>query len=119
MDTRWPGGPERNGAQAPLSLTHARIAYLSACSTVGNKTVRLSDEVIHEVAGSQWLGFPMWEADSDRRSTEPAWRWRRMGTGWDGREVASAAHKVVMAVREAELDSGPPHLQFITRYEHR
>lgn len=32
-------------------LTHAQIAYLSACSTAQNRSVRLSDEVLHVVSG--------------------------------------------------------------------
>jgi CHAT domain-containing protein len=40
------------------SLAHARIAYLSACSTAENKAARLSDEVIHVVSGFQVAGFP-------------------------------------------------------------
>ncbi|KAM7205892.1 CHAT domain containing protein [Rhypophila sp. PSN 637] len=41
-----------------LSLTHARLAYLSACSTAENKAPQLTDEVIHVVSGFQVAGFP-------------------------------------------------------------
>jgi CHAT domain-containing protein len=34
-----------------LQLRHAKIAYLSACSTAENKGARLQDEVIHIVSG--------------------------------------------------------------------
>ena len=41
-----------------LSLPHAYIAYLSACSTAENASTTLSDEVIHVVSGFQVAGFP-------------------------------------------------------------
>jgi hypothetical protein len=40
------------------NLQHARLAYLSACSTAENKASRLADEAIHVVAGFQVAGFP-------------------------------------------------------------
>lgn len=41
-----------------INLQHARLAYLSACSTAENKAVRLADEAIHVVSGFQVAGFP-------------------------------------------------------------
>ncbi|PVI00224.1 TPR-like protein [Periconia macrospinosa] len=40
-----------------LKLEHARLAYLSACSTAENGAARLRDEVIHIVSGFQIAGF--------------------------------------------------------------
>jgi CHAT domain-containing protein len=40
-----------------LNLKHARLAYLSACSTAENKAAQLVDEVIHAVSGFQVAGF--------------------------------------------------------------
>jgi tetratricopeptide (TPR) repeat protein len=50
------------------SLSHARIAYLSACSTAENNAQQLVDEVIHLASGFQVAGFShvvaaMWPAD--------------------------------------------------------
>ena len=50
------------------SLTNAKIAYLSACSTAENKAQQLADEVIHLASGFQVAGFShviasMWVAD--------------------------------------------------------
>lgn len=50
------------------SLSNARIAYLSACSTAENKAQQLADEVIHLASGFQVAGFShviasLWVAD--------------------------------------------------------
>jgi tetratricopeptide (TPR) repeat protein len=50
------------------SLSNARIAYLSACSTAENKAKHLADEVINLASGFQVAGFShvvasMWVAD--------------------------------------------------------
>jgi CHAT domain-containing protein len=90
-----------------LSLTHARLAYLSACSTAENMAVRLADEVIHVVSGFQVAGFPhvvgcLWPSN-DRVCLQIASGFygsllQRGVTGWDGRDVASAPREAVMAV---------------------
>lgn len=41
-----------------INLQHARLAYLSACSTAENKAAGLADEAIHIVSGFQVAGFP-------------------------------------------------------------
>ena len=51
-----------------VSLSKARIAYLSACSTAENKAQHLADEVIHLASGFQVAGFShviasMWMAN--------------------------------------------------------
>lgn len=106
-----------------LNLAHARIAYLSACSTAENKAERLLDEVIHVVSGFQVAGFPhvvgcLWPS-VDRVCVEVASRFyrsllqRRMGTGWDGRDIASAIQNAAMAVREAEMNMPLMWAQFV------
>ena len=45
-------------ALAPVSLGHARLAYLSACSTAFTAAPRLLDEGIHLASAFQLAGFP-------------------------------------------------------------
>jgi CHAT domain-containing protein len=99
-----------------LSLTHARIAYLSACSTAENKAGQLSDEVIHVVSGFQVAGFPhvigcLWPS-KDGVCLQVAGGFykslmRRRAMGWDGRDVASALREAVMAVQRTERKPRP------------
>ncbi|KAE8451672.1 hypothetical protein EG329_003129 [Mollisiaceae sp. DMI_Dod_QoI] len=61
---------------AALSLEHAQIAYLSACSTAENASKRLMDEGIHVASGFHLVGFPhvigtIWEA-SNKTAVEVA-----------------------------------------------
>ncbi|KMU92499.1 hypothetical protein CIHG_10311 [Coccidioides immitis H538.4] len=58
---------------ANISYEHARIAFLSACSTAENSSKELIDEVIHMASAFQLIGFPhvigtLWEA-SDKAAT--------------------------------------------------
>nr|KMM72245.1 hypothetical protein CPAG_08542 [Coccidioides posadasii RMSCC 3488] len=58
---------------ANISYEHARIAFLSACSTAENSSEELIDEVIHLASAFQLIGFPhvigtLWEA-SDKAAT--------------------------------------------------
>ncbi|KAG7286881.1 hypothetical protein NEMBOFW57_009199 [Staphylotrichum longicolle] len=105
-----------------LSLAHARIAYLSACSTAENGAARLSDEVIHVVSGFQVAGFPyvvgcLWPSiDWVRVEVSSGFYGsllRRRGARWDGGEVARAVREAVMAVREAEMDRPLAWAQFV------
>jgi len=41
-----------------LELSHARLAYLSACSTAITQNQNLLDEAVHLAAGFQLAGFP-------------------------------------------------------------
>jgi tetratricopeptide (TPR) repeat protein len=89
-----------------LSLAHARLAYLSACSTAENKVAQLADEVIHVVSGFQVAGFPhtigcLWPS-VDRVCVEVAKLFYvslLRDSGWSDRDVASALREAVMAVR--------------------
>jgi hypothetical protein len=53
-------------ALAPVTLDHAELAYLSACTTARVNDTRLSDEAIHLTTAFQLAGFPhvigtLWE----------------------------------------------------------
>ncbi|KAK2612044.1 hypothetical protein QQS21_002009 [Conoideocrella luteorostrata] len=107
-----------------LRLDNAHIAYLSACSTAENRVKRLSDEVLHVVSGFQVAGFPhvvgcLWPSN-DRICVEVAGKFYRTlfehsseATGWEGRDVANAVRKAVMAVRETALNAPLLWAQFV------
>ena len=63
-------------ALAPLALDHARLAYLSACSTARTSDTSLLDEAVHLTSAFQLAGFPhvigtLWEI-SDATAVEIA-----------------------------------------------
>jgi tetratricopeptide (TPR) repeat protein len=100
-----------------LQLRHAKIAYLSACSTAENKSARLQDEVIHIVSGFQVAGFPhvigsLWPA-GDRECVEVASGFYKKlfenGNVSDvgSRRVACALQEAVMAVRANDMMDRP------------
>ncbi|KAL2192307.1 CHAT domain-containing protein [Corynascus similis CBS 632.67] len=102
-----------------LSLPHAYIAYLSACSTAENSSMELSDEVIHVVSGFQVAGFPhvegcLWPS-LDRICADVASKFYQslQGGRWDGRAVAWAVREAVLAVREAEMEMPLAWAQFV------
>ncbi len=92
-------------------LAHAKIAYLSACSTAQNRAVRLSDEVLHVVSGFQVAGFRhvvgcLWPSD-DNVCVEVAKSFyselsQNGSIGYDDRAVAFALHKAVVKIRESD-----------------
>ena len=54
----------------PLTLDHARLAYLSACSTARTGDTSLLDEAIHLATAFQLAGFPhvigtLWEINDE------------------------------------------------------
>ncbi|KAK4244031.1 CHAT domain-containing protein [Corynascus novoguineensis] len=103
-----------------LSLAHAYIAYLSACSTAENTSTELSDEVIHVVSGFRVAGFPhvvgcLWPS-VDRICADVASKFYESlqgGKRWDGRAVAWAVREAVLAVREAEMEMPLVWAQFV------
>ncbi|KAM7182922.1 CHAT domain containing protein, partial [Rhypophila sp. PSN 637] len=105
-----------------LSLTHARLAYLSACSTAENKAPQLTDEVIHVVSGFQVAGFPhvvgcLWPSN-DRVCVEVAsgFYTTLLGKGgmrWHNDDVAAALLKAVNLVRENERSMPLNWAQFV------
>ncbi|KAI9863865.1 MAG: hypothetical protein M1813_003517 [Trichoglossum hirsutum] len=91
-----------------LSLKRARIAYLSACSTAENRTVKLADEVIHLASGFQVAGFghvvgSMWPSDDGICVEVAKGFYEQLRTIPDVQEsnkaVAAALHDSVMKVR--------------------
>jgi hypothetical protein len=106
-----------------LQLRRAQIAYLSACSTAENKAARLQDEVIHIVSGFQVAGFPhvvgsLWPA-GDAECVEVATSFysslfsQEGQPRFEGRQVALALQKAVMAVRAADMDMPLNWAQFV------
>ncbi|MFD3381976.1 CHAT domain-containing protein, partial [Streptomyces sp. NPDC058697] len=64
----WQQDPLTVASLAPVNLDHARLAYLSACSTTLTRSQQLLDESIHLTAAFQLAGFPhvigtLWEID--------------------------------------------------------
>jgi hypothetical protein len=94
---------------APVSLEHARLAYLSACGTALSTPGMLLDEAIHLTSAFQLAGFPhvvgtMWDID-DALAVQVAGRFyagltTSAGTLDVGRS-ASALHGAVRALRES------------------
>ncbi|WP_405717347.1 tetratricopeptide repeat protein [Streptomyces sp. NBC_01537] len=54
----WQEDPLTVATLSPVSLDHARLAYLSACSTTLTRNQQLLDESIHLTAAFQLAGFP-------------------------------------------------------------
>ncbi|WP_256339431.1 MULTISPECIES: CHAT domain-containing protein [unclassified Streptomyces] len=64
----WQDAPLTVASLAPVNLDHARLAYLSACSTTLARNQDLLDESIHLTAAFQLAGFAhvigtLWEID--------------------------------------------------------
>lgn len=103
-------------------LQHARLAYLSACSTAENKAARLADEVIHVVSGFQVAGFPhvigcLWPS-VDRVCVDVARQFyasllQEGVLSLDSREIAAALRRSVIAVREREWKAPLNWAQFV------
>ena len=104
-------------------LKHAKIAYLSACSTAENKDARLRDEVIHIVSGFQVAGFPhvvgsLWPAgDKECVKVASGFYSKLFENGSvsdvEGRRVACALQEAVMAVRAQDVDMPLNWAQFV------
>ncbi|CAG9984579.1 unnamed protein product [Clonostachys byssicola] len=95
-----------------MDLKHAKLAYLSACSTAQNKVENLSDEVIHVVSGFHVAGFShvvgcLWPSN-DRVCVEVARLFysslfaqdRRK---WNNGKVACALREALMVVRADDI----------------
>ncbi|KAK4207056.1 CHAT domain-containing protein [Rhypophila decipiens] len=105
-----------------LSLTHARLAYLSACSAAENKAPQLTDEVIHVVSGFQVAGFPhvvgcLWPSNG-RVCVEVASGFYttllgKRGMRWHNDDVAAALLKTVNMARENERNMPLNWAQFV------
>jgi CHAT domain-containing protein len=110
------------GRISEMNLRHARLAYLSACSTAQNKAERLSDEAIHVVSGFQVAGFPhvvgcLWPS-VDWVCVEVAngFYSSLFGQGelrWKDGEIAAALREAVMAVRADDMGMPLNWAQFV------
>lgn len=106
-----------------LKLEHARLAYLSACSTAENRARRLGDEVIHVVSGFQVAGFAhvvgcLWpSADAVCVEVTKAFYGTLFGgdRNIDDKDIALALHEAVSAARMKEWDQPlkwAPYVQY-------
>ncbi|KAK7574550.1 hypothetical protein V3481_016530 [Fusarium oxysporum f. sp. vasinfectum] len=110
------------GRISEMKLKHARLAYLSACSTAQNKAEELSDEVIHVVSGFQVAGFPhvvgcLWPA-KDRVCVEVASLFYSSLFGqaqsqWKDGKTAWALREAVLAVRTDDIEMPLNWAQFV------
>ncbi|MGH3846544.1 MAG: CHAT domain-containing tetratricopeptide repeat protein, partial [Pseudonocardiaceae bacterium] len=100
-------------ALEPVNLDHARLAYLSACSTAITATTELLDEAIHLASAFQLAGFPhvigtLWEINDAIAVTITDTFYSTLthnGT-LDTSQAAHALHHAVRAAR-AELPGAP------------
>ncbi|MFE9481264.1 CHAT domain-containing protein [Streptomyces spororaveus] len=66
----WQQDPLTVASLTPVNLDHARLAYLSACSTALTQNPQLLDESIHLTTAFQLAGFPhvigtLWEINDE------------------------------------------------------
>ena len=95
-------------ALGPLALDHARLVYLSACSTARATDTRLLDEAIHLATAFQLAGFPhvigtLWEInDVTAVEIADAFYAALAGPGGilDPDRAARAIHQVILAQRD-------------------
>lgn len=94
-----------------VRLDHARLVYLSACSTALTANIRLIDEAIHLTSAFQIAGYPhvigtLWAID-DRVAVEIADAFyariisAHPGTALDANEAAVALHEAIRKARDA------------------
>lgn len=104
----WQTSPLTVTALSALDLRHARLAYLSACSTAVTLNPRLLDESIHLTSAFQLAGFPhvigtLWPIH-DRIAANIAdafYRHLRTSTGQlDTDHAARALHETIREFRD-------------------
>ena len=88
------------------SLQQAQMAYLSACSTAGNSSQNLVDEVIHIASAFQLVGFPnvigtIWEADDIAANDVAQIFYRELVSNKDA--FAYALHDAVHVIRAGQV----------------
>jgi tetratricopeptide (TPR) repeat protein len=118
-----PGDPSRSGLLlqdhvearltvarlAPVRLTAARLAYLSACSTARSDSSELIDEAIHLTSAFQLAGFPhvvgtLWPIDDEIALTVAADFYTRLrATGLDAAKTAETLHHISRQLRDDEI----------------
>lgn len=120
-DTATASGELTVAAIARMNIKKAQIAYLSACSTADNASIRLADESIHIASGFQLAGFShvlatMWSAE-DRACQRVATEFysllfkdrRRSAEGQEAKSieghgvVSNAFHRAVKKLRDENL----------------
>ena len=88
----------------PVNLTHAQLAYLSACRTAFNPSLALLDEAIHLTTAFQLAGFPhvigtLWEIN-DNLAIDVAESFYTALHGSDGTlDISQATHALHRAIR--------------------
>ena len=95
-------------ALSSAHLSHARLAYLSACDTALSSDVRLIDEAIHLASAFQLAGYPhvigtLWAID-DHVAVQVADAFYAKivnGRGLDAGQAAVALHEAIRAIRDA------------------
>jgi CHAT domain-containing protein len=110
------------GRISEVNLQHARLAYLSACSTAQNKAERLADEVIHVVSGFLAAGFPhvvgcLWPSN-DRVCVEVASAFysslfKQGESRWRDGQMAVSLREAVMKVRAGDMGMPLNWAQFV------
>jgi hypothetical protein len=103
-------------ALAPLALDHARLAYLSACSTARTGDTRLLDEAINLATAFQLAGFPhvigtLWEIN-DQIAVEIADNFYAALTNPDGTVEPDGAARALHHAARTQRDQhrGAPYL---------
>ncbi|MGH3374889.1 MAG: CHAT domain-containing protein [Actinoallomurus sp.] len=89
---------------AAITLDHARLAYLSACSTAVSHATRLIDESIHLASAFQLAGYPhvigtLWEISDQQAVTIADIFYTGLTTGDGALDTARSAYALHHAVR--------------------
>ncbi len=105
---------------AEIHLSHAQIAYLSACSTAQNKVKELSHEALHIVSAFQVAGFRhvigcLWPSDDEVCQEVAKSFYAELSQGGiaafeNDRAIALALHNAVLKIRESSKYAKQPLL---------
>lgn len=93
----WQSAPLTVASLAPITLDHARLAYLSACSTSITWNENLLDEAIHLASAFQLAGFPhvigtLWPIRDDYATHVADTFYQHLRTGDCSLVTSRAAH---------------------------
>ena len=100
----WQQDPLTVASLAPVNLDHARLAYLSACSTTLTRSPQLLDESIHLTAAFQLAGFPhvigtLWEINDKYAADIANSFYTRLTDSKDNIDTERAAHALHDTIR--------------------